>query len=240
LLVIGALLIFLINGISSSGEYQGFENRREEGVIRQTEERRDLENFQTVNFFGSGEIQIIEDEDEYILIEAEERSLRQIRTSVEDGVLEVRHEDWWWGLRLDSPKFLLAVRNLEEININGAVDVKADLIPGENLRIVNNGAGRVEIGTESNETEAVLNGAGLIKISGASEKLNVIISGLGEFQGKDLRTIAASVNISGAGKAELSVENELEVRISGAGNVDYWGNPNVTQNISGLGTINKR
>ena len=47
----------------------------------------------------------------------------------------------------------------------------------------------------------------------------------------------ADVSISGVANASLWVVDSLRVGISGAGHVGYWGQPQVSQRISGFGGV---
>jgi hypothetical protein len=65
----------------------------------------------------------------------------------------------------------------------------------------------------------------------------VNISGFGGFNGKDLKTNTADINISGAGSATVAVEEKLDASISGAGSINYYGSPEVTKDVAGLGSV---
>ena len=68
---------------------------------------------------------------------------------------------------------------------------------------------------------------------------DVNISGFGSFEGEDLQSQTASINISGAGSATIWVEDELDANISGAGSINYYGSASVTKNVSGVGSVNR-
>ena len=42
------------------------------------------------------------------------------------------------------------------------------------------------------------------------------------------------------GDCSAAVNNSLNVTLSGVGSVSYYGNPQVSQNISGLGSVNSK
>jgi hypothetical protein len=84
-----------------------------------------------------------------------------------------------------------------------------------------------------------LSGAGNIAADGESESLQLQISGLGNFNGGDLQSQDAGIQISGAGSATVWVEDTLDASISGAGSIDYYGDPNVNERISGVGSVSK-
>ena len=90
--------------------------------------------------------------------------------------------------------------------------------------------------------ELELSGAGAIKaeFAGTARRQRITLSGAGAFRGANLVGDSVRVSVSGAGKASVNATRVLDVAISGAGSVDYVGDPKVTRDISGVGTIKRR
>lgn len=63
------------------------------------------------------------------------------------------------------------------------------------------------------------------------------IDGSGRFNGFKLPTENCSISIKGTGRCEVSVENRLDVVIEGTGHVYYNGDPLVTRQIKGDGSV---
>jgi hypothetical protein len=103
------------------------------------------------------------------------------------------------------------------------------------------GAGKIEIDSiESTSLKVVVSGTGSVDVSGTVDTPEIEIDGLGDYNALDLESQDATLIISGAGDADLWVNENLDVTISGAGSVSYYGDPQVSQNISGLGKVNRR
>ena len=85
-----------------------------------------------------------------------------------------------------------------------------------------------------------LTSAGAVVIAGNVETQDINLSGVGSYEGGDLRSDEAKIQLTGAGSAVVWAENKLDVNISGVGSVAYFGDPEVTQNISGLGSVNSK
>ena len=64
-------------------------------------------------------------------------------------------------------------------------------------------------------------------------------SGSSHFRCFDLMAEIVSVDISGAGDAEVFASVKLDVDVSGAGSVKYKGNATVSQKVSGSGSVSK-
>jgi hypothetical protein len=66
---------------------------------------------------------------------------------------------------------------------------------------------------------------------------NFDVSGSGEIYAFGVTQQVATLDLSGSAEAEVNVTNKLDVEISGAGSVLYKGRPNVSQDISGAGSV---
>jgi hypothetical protein len=106
--------------------------------------------------------------------------------------------------------------------LNGAVSLTASNLSGPGLKL-----------------EA--NGASSIIVDGSVTNLEAYLSGAGKLNGTTLHTQAATVALSGASYADVTVTEALSASISGVGILTYAGNPKAVQkNVSGLGKIQSR
>ena len=79
-----------------------------------------------------------------------------------------------------------------------------------------------------------------LNLKGMANSFNLDGSGAVDVFAYDMLTESVSIEISGAGKAEVNVSKEIKASISGAGNVRYKGNPaKVWSDVSGAGSIKK-
>jgi hypothetical protein len=58
--------------------------------------------------------------------------------------------------------------------------------------------------------------------------------------GSSFTTANATVHSSGAGSVLLRATSTLDATITGSGSIYYWGNPTITQNITGIGLLIKK
>jgi hypothetical protein len=75
--------------------------------------------------------------------------------------------------------------------------------------------------------------------TGTADSLSLNISGFGDFKGKELASVTATINLSGAGGATVRVDDKLKAQISGAGSISYYGSPDVTKQVSGVGSVSQ-
>ena len=74
-------------------------------------------------------------------------------------------------------------------------------------------------------------------LAGTVDSQAVTISGTGDYNGEDLQSATAEVTIDAAGDAVLRVSDRLDATVSGVGSVEYIGDPHVTKDISGVGSV---
>lgn len=85
---------------------------------------------------------------------------------------------------------------------------------------------------------AKVTGSGHIYFSrGSCIQFRSVLEGSGSINMLNMSSSKAETNITGSGTTEISVSQELNVRISGSGKVYYRGNPVISSSISGSGEI---
>lgn len=76
------------------------------------------------------------------------------------------------------------------------------------------------------------------QVSGAAQDdLRIDITGIGNVSAFDLPVLDCEINISGEGDCQVNVSDRLDVEISGVGHVRYMGSPTVSQDVSGVGSV---
>ena len=168
-----------------------------------------------------GDLRIEQTGTESLTIEADADILPQLVSNVSGGILELGVAP---GATLTTRRrivYHLTVATLDSIAVSGAGDATAS-----NLR-----AGRLTV---------EISGAGEMTLAGTADSQAVTISGTGDYHGEDLQSATAEVTIDAAGDAVLRVSDRLDATVSGVGSVEYIGNPHVTKDISGVGSVERR
>jgi len=205
----------------------------------QTEE---VSGFDRVSIQTFGEFLIQQGSEESLKIEAPRDYLRYVTTEVENGVLTISTRRGFMGAPIERITYTLTVKDLREVTLSGAGAIKIFKLDTDQLEINLTGAGSVEIDNLNAANLSVnLTSAGAIVAAGQVDNQDVNISGVGSYEAGDLRSDTAGILLSGAGSAVVWVEEMLNVSVSGVGSVSYFGdNPLVSQNVSGLGSVNSK
>lgn len=204
-------------------------------------EQREVAGFDIVELKGIGDLTITQGDREYFTIEADEQVLRDIISEVSGGKLTIRFDPWsairsWTGSK--TVKMDLGVVRLRSVTVSGSTTLTAG-IGAERLDANLNGAGSVHLGFNGDALRCELAGSGDFVVSGRTSTQEVRISGAGNYDGRQLESAKAVVNIAGAGKAHVRVAESLDVTVGGMGTVTYIGDPTVTQHIGGFGRVEK-
>ncbi|HEY9707732.1 MAG TPA: DUF2807 domain-containing protein, partial [Oculatellaceae cyanobacterium] len=118
-------------------------------------------------------------------------------------------------------KFVVEVKSLESLNIDGVGSIEVKDIQGKRLSVS-------------------LDGVGSTTITGRTDVLDLSLSGVGSFHGEDFKTKQAKVWHSGVGSAVVNVSDQLDATVSGVGSVEYIGSPQVRESVRGVGSVKKR
>lgn len=205
-------------------------------------DERDVSGFNAVEFSGFGRLIVTQGGEETLSIEVDDNLLQYIHTDVVGGNLRIDFEDNIVLRPTDnSIIFRLGVIELRSIDVSGAGSFEIGDLVADGMDLTLSGAGKIKINSiEASSLKVVVSGTGSIDVSGTVDSQTIEINGLGDYNALDLESQEATLNISGAGDADLWVHDSLDVTISGAGSVSYYGNPEVSQSVSGLGSINRR
>ena len=179
----------------------------------------DVENFAAINISGVYEVVWQQSETASATIEMYENLFEYVEVSVRENTL---HVDSRRAINIRNndtvPRIYLYSPSLEMVNFYGALHAENwDTVQTESFSLSVSGAASADIDFDVQTLDVDLSGAGDLDLTGNIDTANIVLSG--------------------AGNIEIDVSNYLNVNISGVGRVRYGGNPTITRDISGLGTL---
>ncbi|NNJ10102.1 hypothetical protein EKD04_007165 [Chloroflexales bacterium ZM16-3] len=185
-------------------------------VIR---EERPASGVRAVEFGAFGSLEIVQGDEEGLTLLGQGNILPHIISEVDGDTMRISVDgsvDPTYGLQMR-----LRVRELRSIVAGGAGGISASGISGDSLSI------------------SVV-GANTVTVAGVVREQTVTLSGAGSYDGSALASQRATVTIDGFADAVVRVEEQLLANISGNGSVEYFGEPRVIDNITGLGQVMRR
>lgn len=204
-------LVFAVTGCSQASI---------EGSGKVITESRAVAGFSKVSLAGTGRIIIEQSGVESLTITADDNLLPHLTSNVEGGELKVRTKD---GSLHPSQKIVyrLTVKSLDAIEVGGDFTVEATKLEADRLSVT-------------------LGGSGEITLAGKAHTLNMNLAGDGIYKGETFLTQKASITIAGSGRAVVAASETLDVNVMGDGSIEYIGNPTVTKQVLGSGSVRQR
>lgn len=195
-----------IGGIKGNGEW--------------TSETRDVETFSKVDVSGNFNVEIVVNESQNIVINADENLMKYIKTKAKNNTLYIYSKE---NLKpSDDIVINISVKDLDYIDCSGINNITA-------------------LGINSKIFAVDLSGAGSIELEGETNSLNIDVSGAAELIAKKLITQNIKIDVSGAANAEIYASNTVDGDISGAGSVDLYGTAKVLNlDVSGAASLNRK
>jgi hypothetical protein len=201
-------------------------------------ESREVSGFDSVSHTGIGRVIITQGDKESLSIEADDNLLEHITSEVKNGALELGFNE---NVRFESTSsitFTVGAKDIVELDSTGTGSFEIDDLGTEKLRILKTGTGNILIDALT-ATNLVVNadGTGDIELAGRVVNQELDLKGTGNYDAPDLESQTASVDVTGTGSVVLWVLDSLDVEIVGISKVSYYGSPDVTQNITGTGSL---
>jgi hypothetical protein len=207
----------------------------------------DVAPFHRVEVSGAAEVVLQKGASEHVSVETPARGLRvvaQVRGPT--LVIDARDNRRWWssifgrgGAR--TVRVTITYRALDSVTLSGAVKLQAAGLDTPELRLEASGGSSVRL-DGLHTARLRVNGSGALKaeVSGEAAEQNVSISGAGEYNAERLTSTDAKISVSGVGHVVVRVDKTLSASISGAGSIEYYGNPEVKERVSGVGRVRRR
>ncbi len=206
-----------------------------------------LSGIRQVRFRALGDMTIIQGQREGLDIEASQAMLERIHTQVSGDTLEIRYDQQWFDWlqprfwNMSNPlRFTLYVHDLDKLEAAGLGNIKIPSLLTSRLEIQQNGTGNISVRQlEAGDLVVQQAGLGNIEIEGRANRQEMRLSGTGSYQAGRLESGTASIILTGLGSATVWVVESLDARVTGAGSIEYFGNPQVRETVSGLGKVRR-
>lgn len=201
-------------------------------------ETREVSNFDGVAMSFVGDVEIVQGDEEKLVIIGDDNIVPLIKTEVQNGLLEIRTGPGIVAQPAVPLRYTLYVKELANVTLSGLANLHTADLRTERLTVVMSGAGNISVDAlQADEVSVMLSGLGNATLGGEANRQRVDVSGAGSYTAGNLASAIADISLTGLGNATVRASEVLRINISGAGSVEYYGNPEVSKAVSGLGTI---
>lgn len=231
-LLLLAIIFFLSSCISGPGN--GIDGN---GNVKS--EHRQVDNFTGVKSSGSIDVELSTGEEYEVVIENDENLMKYVKTTVENGVLNISYKDHI-SVRQDHAKVYVTAPSLNKIIASGSANINFDdgILTDKKIEISVTGSGDIEGGIDAPEVSSVVSGSGNINLHGRTRDFEARSSGSGDINCSELKSENARVKINGSGNARVFASVSLDASVNGSGDIYYRGNPSSPKiHTAGSGSV---
>ncbi len=209
------------------------------GVIKTIE--RPVSSFQEVEANGDIKLLVSQGDLKSVRIEGDENILSYIEVIQEGEKITIQPKNGFNLMPSNDLNVYVSSPKYRSIEVSGSSDIigQNKITNTEELSLGASGAGDIKMEVDAPKVSAGNSGSGSVSLKGQAKDLNIELSGAGHAYCYDLLTENTTVEISGAGSAQVYASVNLKAEVSGAGTINYKGNASVSQSISGAGSVNK-
>jgi hypothetical protein len=200
-------------------------------------ENRPVSQFDRVSVSGSGQLSIVQGDQESLTVETDDNLVPLIKSEVDGGSLTIGSKNV--NLKPTKPiHYTLRLKNLKELHLSGSLEAEAQSLRTGQLLVALSGSGSVSVEKlEAGDLDAQISGSGGIELAGKAGRQEIGISGSGKYRAGNCESQKTAVHISGSGSATVRATSSLDAEVSGSGDVTYYGSPHVNSHVSGSGRI---
>jgi hypothetical protein len=220
----------------------GFGGKRVRGNGNIRTESRNVSSFNRVNVHGNIKVYVSQGSEQPVRIEGDENLLPYVEIVERGNEITVRSKEGYNLNPSEDMKIYLTAPVYKSIDVSGSCDIigQTKIDNDENLKLEVSGAGDIRMDVTVPEVKAKISGSGTVDLKGETRKFDLDLTGAGKAHCYDLLSENTTVDISGAGDAEVFASVKLDAEVSGAGTIKYKGNAkNVKQQVSGAGSVRK-
>jgi hypothetical protein len=233
--LIGLMLVYLV----ICGNFVLGYNEEVYGSGRVKIETRTVAPFSGIEIQGVGDVYLTQGSPAQIIVISDDNLLPLVKTKVEHDRLTLNFKQGVSVKKLTKLEFQITLPKLNEVTITGAGNVYSKTkMDTQQLLLLLNGTGKIELALNVDQVTETLNGAGSIRVKGKARQQTMLLHGMGQIDGKGLISKEAEVNLTGVGDCTVVATATLSLAITGVGSIYYGGGGRLIQsNVSGVGKI---
>lgn len=227
-----AIFFVLLSSVSLAKPAMNFQNDRESKIY-------EIGNFSELLLEGAFKV---------YLIQGDETSMK-VETSapVAFDYLNVTNRNGYLHVHVDREPFdfsrvsiFITFKTLERLEIEGGLKLRSrGYLDLDDLFVCLEGGAKIELQTKAKDITIESEGGVMFDLDGVAQSLDVKVSGAGHIDAGELECKDVSFRIDGVGTGRVFATKTLYAEINGVGKIRYLGNPEVTENIEGLGSVGR-
>jgi hypothetical protein len=190
-----------------------------------------LGEFNSVVLQCSGNIFVLQGDNQKVKLETDDNIIPEIKTKIVDKILYIDAESSISPTKLN---VYLIMKEIKGFKIEGSGNiVGGNTMKGKNVYFVIEGSGDIKFkDISATKIEAKITGTGDMKISGKTDVCNVQIDGSGDIDFENLVSSTTRIRINGSGDCKVNANDKLFGEINGNGDIFYKGTPTIKEVVT--------
>lgn len=231
------VLLLLFCGLSSTA--QSFKGVRGNGQVI-TQDRMLHENFEAIHASNGINVYLTAGNSASLEVETDENLHEIIVTDVSNGILKISTNKNIG--RSTKKNVYVTYTNLNSLHASAGADIEStNLVKAQELNLVCNSGGDIDVEVLSEYITASASSGGEIEVEGKSITIDADASSGGEVDAANLKVLHAHAKASSGGSVKVHAKESLKAKASSGGKVEYYGTPKETEIQAGYsGRVKKR
>jgi hypothetical protein len=229
------LLLLLSSGCLIDFDDDGLQTciRGEGGIIS---EELDIAPFTGIDLQIDADVFLTQGDEFSVVAEGQFNIIRELDYRVRNGIWDIDLDRC--VRRMDDLRIYITLPEITYLEISSSGNIYGENnFDVEDVLLEIDGSGDMDLALDADDIDAVIEGSGNIQLEGTANDIFLRLEGSGLFRAFGLACRCANIRVDGSGDAEVTVAEELRVRILGSGDVLYKGNPVVDADINGSGRV---
>ncbi|GAB3424260.1 head GIN domain-containing protein [Niabella aquatica] len=235
------LSVFLIAAVALSS-CNIIDQKRVKGNGNVISRTYNLKDFAQIDIGDNMDVYIQQGADYGVKIETDENLFKYLDVNIHDG--KKLEADVTNNVNLDATgevKVYITAPWLDKVHISGAAQLqtKGKFVQDRKLTFDLSGASSANVSVKAPVVELDVSGASTLTVEGESREVKADASGASTINAFNLMSEKADAEASGASTVRVFSSITLKAKANGASTVKYKGNPQVTSEASGAGSVSK-
>jgi len=233
------LIFLLLLFCSLSSSAQSFLAVRGTGEVI-IQDRALHEDFQAIHASNGLNVYVTAGDTARLEVEADENLHEIIVTKVSNGTLKITTNKNIG--RSTKKNVYVTYTKLNSLHANAGADIEStNLLKAQELNLICNSGGEIEVEVLSEYINASASSGGDIELEGKSINIDADASSGGEVDAANLKVLHADAKASSGGSVKVYAKESLKAKATSGGKVEYYGAPKETEIQAGYsGRIKKR
>lgn len=191
-----------------------------------TEERPVTQPFNAIKTSHGLDVQLTQDSQERLVVEADENLQDLIKTEVKDHTLHIyAKKNIGWAA---SKKIKVSFKDLSEISSSSGSDVMSTNIITSDRLMLNSSSGSDMVLTINTTALSCNSSSGSdLKLEGSTQTLVAEASSGADIEASKLQAESSQVTVSSGADITINTAKELTASASSGGDITYYGNPKI-------------